>query len=254
MFREFDFASPPDKCADTVVSFLKRRLVSPELHKLDIARILTGFYSVATTTGKGFDALYFNFAREAAISSGKISNSEFYELTTTLPINGYCEHVSFKDIAKKTKELKESGLDVGLKFGHYRRLTISQIFEFVYARHVCDHLVLIIESGERTSAFKHKRIELTDDQRINMFKRSCLVNTLGMTDGLDYSDSYYRGLVEMIKPSTLFISSSWPRKVQDEYLERARICGASPFVIPIPDATTTTRMEPVIFREPVGNV
>lgn len=180
MFREFDFASPPDKCADTVVSFLKRRLVSPELHKLDIARILTGFYSVATTTGKGFDALYFNFAREAAISSGKISNSEFYELTTTLPINGYCEHVSFKDIAKKTKELKESGLD--------------------------------------------------------------------------YSDSYYRGLVEMIKPSTLFISSSWPRKVQDEYLERARICGASPFVIPIPDATTTTRMEPVIFREPVGNV
>lgn len=247
MFREFDFAPNPERLAESAVSRMKLRFTNSELKKIDIARILTGFYSVRVATGKKFDALFFSYMREAAIASGRFSEAEFYELLTTLPKDGYGKFIPLKDIGRRVEDLKRKGLNVGLKFGHYRRLTMNHIFELVYVRHACDHLILIIESGERTSRFKGKRIELEDDQRIEMFKRSCLVNSLGMTEGLDYSDGYYRNLVKSVKPTTLFISGSWPDEVQEEYVKRARLSGAEPFVVPNIPALTTSSMEHLIF-------
>jgi len=248
MFREFDFAPFPDRVADKLVYALSQRFSNPALKKLDIARIVAGAYAVRVTSRKNFDAFYFSLVREAAIKSGKLPEAEFYDLLTTVPKDGYGEFLSVDEIRKKVDELKNSGQNVGLKFGHYRRMTLYQIFELVYARHGCDHLVLIIESGMRTKLFKQKRIELTDGERIEMFNRSCLVNTLGMTNGLDYSDAYYRNLVTIIKPTTLLISDSWPKEVQEEYKIRAKLAGASPLVIPsLQVGLNTTALEPYIF-------
>jgi hypothetical protein len=247
-FKEFEFAPAPDRAADFLVNVFTERFSNPALSKLDIARIVTGFNSIMVTSGKKFDALYFSYIREAAIKSGKLPETEFYELLTTLPEEGYGEFLSIEQIGEKVRRLKKEGSNVGLKFGHYRRLTLNHIFEFVAVRHACDHLVLIIENAERTSKFKQKRIELTDEQRINMFKKSCLVNTVGMTQGLDYSDEYYRGIVSTISPSTLFIAETWPLNVQEEYRKRAELCGAEPFVMPdISGGVNTTRMETLIF-------
>jgi len=246
-FREFEFAPKPDLLADQIVNRMATRFSQPELQQIDIARILTGFNAVRVATGKQMDALFFNYMRESALKSGKLSAGEIYELLTTLPENGYGEFMSLDEIAGFTSHLKKEGYNVGLKFGHYRRLTLGHVFEFVYAGKGCDHMVLIIESGERTSKFKNKRIELSDEQRINMFKNSCLVQTLGITSGLDYSDTYYRDLVTEIKPTTLFIPDSWPENVQNEYKERARLSGADPLVLPNLVPLTTTMMEKFIF-------
>ncbi len=246
-FREFGLALPPEKLADHLVSFLTAKFTNPLLSKLDIARMVTGFYSVSATTRKKFDALYFSNIREAAIASGRIPEVEVYDLLTTLPESGYGEFMSLNGLAAKSRELKQKGLSVGLKFGHYRRLSPAQIFEFIYVRHVCDHLILIIESGERTSKFKDKRLELSDAQRISMFEKSCLVNSLGITQGSDYSNDYYRNIVNTIKPSTLFISEVWPDEVKNEYVIRAKMAGAEPFFMPKIAELSTTEMEYLIF-------
>jgi hypothetical protein len=249
IFREFEFATKPDLVADQIINRMSTRFSQPELKQIDIARILTGFNAIRTATGKKMDALFFSYMRESALKSGKLNEGEFYELFTTLPEDGYGKFMSMEDIAKTTEKLKQEGLNVGLKFGHYRRLTLGHIFEFVYVRKACDHLILIIESGERASKFKGKLIELSDQTRVDMFKKSCLVNTVGITNGLDYSDDYYRKIVKMIKPTTLFISESWPEDVQQEYTQRAKSSGAEPFMVPKVVPITTSMMESQIFRK-----
>lgn len=248
MFREFEFATYPEKVADRMVGALSKKFSNSVVTELDVCRILTGFYSEMAVTRKGMDAVYFNYMREAAIRSGKISEQNFLELMTTLPSNGYGEFIPIDKIGSKVSELKALGVDVGLKFGHYRRLTPYQIFELAMAKRVCRHLVLVIEDGKRTKEFKNKRIELTNSQRVDMFTHSCLVNTLGMTSGDDFSNEYYRDIVKQIKPTTLFIADSWPDDVKEEYLERAKLVGAEPYVLSdIVGGLTTTKMESIIF-------
>ncbi len=249
MSREFEFeAALSDWVASRLATIFTERFSGPTLKKLDIARIIAGFYSMWVTSGKKFDSRNFSIIREAAVKSGKITQGEVYELLTTLPDGGYGEFLPIDEIGKKAQSLKEKGLDVGLKFGHYRRLTPVQILELAAVRRCCDHLILIIESGERTTKFKGRRLELTDDQRKNMFINSCLVNTLGMTEGLNYSNEYYRSIVTTIRPTTLFIAESWPSEVQEEYKKRAELCGAEPFVVPeMWKGMTTSFLEPLIF-------
>lgn len=248
IFKEFEFAPDSDKVTDRLIGLITNRFSNPEFKKLDIARMVAGFYAIRVASRKNIDALYFSFVREAAIKSGKLPEVEFYDLLTTLPKDGYGEYLPIEEIAKKVDRLKKDGLDVGLKFGHYRRMTPYQIFELGYARHACDHLILIIESGARTKQFKNKRIELTDEERIDMFKRSCLVNTVGITDGLDYSNVYYRDLVAKIKPTTLLITESWPKEVQEENVIRAKLGGAVPFLVPSQqNGLNTTALERFIF-------
>lgn len=248
IFREFEFASNPELVADKLINSMSDRFSQPELNKVDIARILTGFHSVRNVTGKKIDALFFSYMRESAIRSGKLNENEFFELLTTLPEGGYGEFMSFDEMAGFTKYLKQEGYTVGLKFGHYRRLTMGHIFEFMCVRKTCDYLIQIIESNERTLKFKTDKLELSDDQRIRMFKDSCLVHSVGMTSGTDYSNEYYRDIVKTVRPSILFASASWPEQTQVEYRMRAKSVNAELCIMPNVVSITTTMMEPQIFR------
>ena len=141
---------------------------------------------------------------------------------------------------------KSKGKSVGLKFGHYRRLTLPHIMELIYAGTLSDSLVLIIESGERTREYKTDILELTDEERMKMFAESGLVNFIGRTSGRDYSNNYYRNLVNFIKPDILYASSGWSDETINEYKFRAESVNAKLEILPMFGDYSTTHLESLL--------
>jgi bifunctional ADP-heptose synthase (sugar kinase/adenylyltransferase) len=242
-FRPFDYETPPEKAYFSNVEMFAKRFNNPLIKKSDVARILIALLSVAETTEKGMDRIYLSAAREAADLSGKVSGGEFYDIVFDRSKSNHDQFSTDHDAYSAVGKWKDQGLVVGLKLGHYRRLTITQIFELIVARKVCDKLVLVIESGERTKKFKTPTIELSDQQRFDMLSNSSLADMVLMTSGLSYGDQYYRNLIGKVKPNVLFMSSGWQTEVKEEYKYRANMVGAELCELPSLGNLSTTSME-----------
>jgi len=247
-YRPLESEPVYDTAFNKTVEIFYKRFNNPLISKTMVAGIVTGLLSVWETTKKPFDGMYFSAVREAAHNSGKFTNNDFcnltYERSKMKPFN----YENEKDAFQKVKEWKKQGLTVGAKFGHFRRLTISHIFDLAITRALCDRLVLVAESGVRTAKYKTPKIELTDEQRVAMFTGSSLVDIVLITSGDDYSNNYYRKLTKRISPSVLFINSQWSEEMMAEYNLRARTCGAETFLLPSIGDLSTTDMEKFMFR------
>ncbi len=246
-FRSFEFETANERGYSTLVNSSAEYLQG--IKERDRYQILLSLFAVWNTTRKFYDSSLFSVMAEAAFKNNLVDKYSFLDLRQAIEKNEVLSNVSntMDELPEFVKNEKKKGRTVGLKFGHYRRLTIAQIVELVEAGKRSDSVILIIESDERTRINKTDKIELSDTQRMQILGESGLVNFVGMTSGNDFSNEYYRGVVEFIKPDVLYASSGWDQNMISEYEIRAKIIGAKLEKLPVFTNFSTTHLEKIIF-------
>lgn len=124
---------------------------------------------------------------------------------------------------------KENGIVRGLKHGFYRRMTIPQIIEFVRMGSLCNELVLLIENDGRVDRFKGKG---TDKIRLAAWSISGVADKVGIITGEEYSNLFYRKIVELWKPDVYFVNESSGLAAINEANFRASLVGGKAVVLP----------------------
>jgi hypothetical protein len=245
MFREFEFETAPEKWYSDFVDTSSKYL--SVLNERERYQVVAALFSVWKTTSKRYDSTVFNAFYESGLSRG-IDPNRFSQMIDTIWEEKNPKLNCSSDLLPCViEEEKRRGKSVGLKFGHYRRLTLTQIMELTDVSETSDVSVLIIESGERTSRFKTEKLELTDKQRQQMIGKSSLADYVGITSGVDYSNRYYRDLVKLISPDILYASSGWNKEVLAEYQLRADSVSAKLVILPTYGDYSTTYMEKLVF-------
>lgn len=215
------------------------------LSDIEINKFLLALFAVRRYANKDIDKFNLNLYLTVAKRINRFSEEKFRVLVKT--------QSKFKsppiEIAKKNvKRLKDVG-GSSIKTGHYRRPTLPHIHELVQAGRANTYMVLLIESNERTIKFKHKKNELTNEQRIAIFEQSGLVNGgVYLIEGDDYSDKFYRNLIKEWSPAFYLGNENWSDNSKDEAQLRSKKSGATfielgnylPFI-------STTSMERLIF-------
>lgn len=248
MFRDFEFETAPEKWYSSLLESSVKDLTPLSLKER--YQTILALYSVWRIANKTYDSILFSAVYEAGLSRGLVNRREFENLVNiTESWQGFGDNKNSLEVLPQFVDHERIiGRTVGLKFGHYRRLTLPQIFELIIANSLSDSLILIIESGERTFQNKTDKLELTDQQRMRIIGGSSLVNFVGMTSGTDYSNAYYRSLVQTIKPDILYASARWNSETIAEYQSRADSVGAELQILPLCSDYSTTEMEKHIFE------
>jgi hypothetical protein len=212
-------------------------------------RVLLGLYNLWKVTGKKYDAINFSMLAQAAFESNHLGKNEFLKSIerNNLSRNYSYEGNSLADLPSIVQTEKRRGNSVAIKFGHYRRITIPQLFELNAANDFCDFLILGIESGDRTRAMKTEKIELSDQQRLDIFTNSGLANVVIMINSSNLSDKPYEDIVNSLRPNIVFASQEWGDGLMDKYRFRARSIGAKLIMLPEIGNLHTTDIENFIF-------
>lgn len=246
-FRSFEFETPIETWYNTIAEHFQRLFnTSP---KEDIYRVLGALYLLWKTTGKWYDNLLFSMALDGVTDNNQVHKHHFFEIMRRSEVekNYFYDPEAEDQLLELIKREKAKGHTIGLKFGHYRRITLPQILELNAAYESCDFLILIIESVARTSEHKHKQIELTDQQRLDIFTNAGLANLVLLTGETDYSNEYYRQIVTTIQPDVLYASAGWSEEVLAEYQTRATLSGATLVTLPEDENYHTSMIEKFIF-------
>ncbi len=248
-FRSFEFETAPENWYNSISAELKEKFKISKLE--DNYRVLLGLYFLWKTTGKRYDNIIFSIALDAIADGDIITKHNFFEVARRSELEkNYLYFEGAKDqVVEVVRREQHKGNTVGVKFGHYRRVTLMQLFEINEAYQSCDFLILIIESEERTKKYKTSKVELTDQQRLDIFINAGLAHLVLITTGTDYSNEYYRNIIARLKPDVLYASGDWSEKVKEEYQKRADLGQAQLIILPTFEGQNyhTSSIEKFIF-------
>lgn len=170
------------------------------------------------------------------------------EMGVSVPTGRGCSDVELRTVVANRRisfdnpHSKIEGVIRGLSHGFHRKITLPQIMESAIKTDYCDEHVLLIESDFRSIFYKKKEFN-PELVRFPLILISGMADKVGVIRGSDYSNEFYRRVIQLWKPDVYFINQSAGTEAIKEAEFRANSVGAKLMVIGEMGTYHTTDLE-----------